>query len=145
MSSSSKGKAAERRAKTIVGSNLGFKLVAEAKVTPVWHQGSIVGNQGNIDLLEGAVDHVWIKRGRRTLFVQVTYVGNESPRRKKLREAGFDPAFHEVWLMSFDPAERNGTFRVFRDCDDYLEKGHRLTPEDFRIPWEQPTVQAALA
>lgn len=143
MSSSSKGKAAERRAKTILA-NLGFKLVAEAKATPVWSQGRIIANSGNIDLLDGAVDQVWIAAGRRTLFVQVTYVGNESPRRKKLREVGFDPAFHEVWLMSFDPEERAGVFRVFLDRDDYYEKGHRLQPGTGGIPWEQPTVQAAL-
>lgn len=138
----SMGKKAEARAIRIFR-GLGYGLVARAKNIPVWKMGRVVANDGDVDLAQGSVDLIFRKRGSRTLYVQVTHLGSESPRRAKLRAVDWDTNFEEVLLLSWDAAM--GAFHVFRDVDDWLKAdGWHLAEGDGVFPWAAKTVQMEL-
>lgn len=141
LNSNRKGATLEARAKSIL-QGMDYIVAMQAKRNPVWRNGRVVANAGDIDLVANAIDLIAIKPGRRTLFVQVTTEAGLSARRAKLRAVPFDPAFHEVVLLGW--VERAG-FQVYRLEDDYLKgAGYSIWKGATAWPWEAATTQEKL-
>lgn len=119
---------------------LGYTLAAEARRIGYYHPTAQRWvTSGNVDLVEGAVDRIYVKLGSRTLFVSITHAGSESPRRAKMRAAPLDPAHCEGILAAWDLNIR--AYRVYRDVDNYLQPptggAWLIARGATRFPWEK--------
>lgn len=143
MSTTRKGKVAEARVKSIL-KGMGYTLVSQAKSSGHYRHGRWVQG-GAIDLLEGAIDLVHGHPSAPFVLSQVCHVGGESPRRAKLRAIAplVAQPHRTILLWAWSGEER--AFRVFREAEDWLDRGWRMAPGASRWPWDEATKQAELS